>query len=91
MSGSDFGATLAQLRTARGISMWRLGRWSGVSEGLISRYERGQRLPNRVTILRLATALTCTAVETDNLLASAGFLPIDVRGWLAAQDESEAA
>lgn len=54
---ADFGSRLRQLREEAGISCNELARRSGVSDGMISRLERGERTPTLDTARKLARAL----------------------------------
>lgn len=54
---STFPARLRALRMAAGISCNELARRSGVSDGMISRLERGERTPTLETLRRLTAAL----------------------------------
>lgn len=57
---SGFPDRLMSLRESKGWTQWRLGRISGVSRGLISNYETGQRKPTQVNFDALAKALGVT-------------------------------
>lgn len=56
---------IARLRKEKGLTQVELGKKTGLSQMLISDYERGRLRPNHVTIVKLAQAL---AVSTDELL-----------------------
>jgi transcriptional regulator with XRE-family HTH domain len=72
----EFGERLRRLREARRLSVRRLARLVAVSPSYLSRIERNHvPPPSERTIARLARAL---AVETDELLATAGRVPEDV-------------
>jgi transcriptional regulator with XRE-family HTH domain len=72
----EFSRLLRELRTARGLSQWRLARAIGVDHSTVSRFERGQRRPRRLTVLKLARALELDRSTTLMLLASAGYVPV---------------
>jgi transcriptional regulator with XRE-family HTH domain len=52
-------AALCQRRQDRGLTQQQLGNIIGVSNGAISRWERGNRLPCTVDLLAMADALDC--------------------------------
>jgi transcriptional regulator with XRE-family HTH domain len=52
-----FPALLRQFREAAGISCNELARRAGISDGMISRMERGERTPTLETLRRLTAAL----------------------------------
>jgi transcriptional regulator with XRE-family HTH domain len=78
MSSDDravsFGAVLAQLRTARGLSQSKLAEWSEFDHSYLSRLESGAREPSRDAVERLASAMNATPEERAMLMESAGFL-----------------
>lgn len=72
----EFGERLRRLRESRRLSVRRLARLVAVSPSYLSRIERNHvPPPSERTIARIARAL---AVETDELLATAGRVPEDV-------------
>lgn len=70
-----FAVLLARYRTRRRLSQAALGRAAGLDHSLISRYESGERTPERATTLALADALALTDGERDLLLLAAGYAP----------------
>jgi transcriptional regulator with XRE-family HTH domain len=58
------------------LSQDAIGRSVGYDHSFVSRLESGSRLPSRDTVLRLAHAMDLDGRDTDQLLASAGFLPL---------------
>jgi len=72
-----FPETLRGLRSAAGISQKQLGHAIGVSRQTIGLYERMEEptIPLRYTVLRIAEALELTPLNTDRLLAAAGYGP----------------
>lgn len=75
---SSFAQELRQAREAAGLSQSRLAARAGYDHSYVSRLESDSRSPTRDAVLSLAAAMRCDEVETDRLLASAGFLPLDV-------------
>ncbi|HEX7152306.1 MAG TPA: helix-turn-helix transcriptional regulator [Thermoanaerobaculia bacterium] len=57
--GDLFGAHLRDLRLARGYTQADLADRAGLPQTHVSAMERGIKLPNMVTLLRLAVALNC--------------------------------
>jgi transcriptional regulator with XRE-family HTH domain len=70
---SDFGRLLVELRAARGWSQGRLATAAGVDQSFISRLEKGERAPERETVLKLLDALDAAPLDRERLLASVGF------------------
>jgi transcriptional regulator with XRE-family HTH domain len=55
-----FGQRMRELRQERGLTQAELSDRSGFPQGRISEMERGARLPNLITMIRIAVALDCT-------------------------------
>ena len=70
-----FAATLARLRTARGLNHNQLAAACGLDHSYISRLERGKREPSRETVTVLAAALLLSDYDRALLLRSAGYWP----------------
>lgn len=69
----DFGERLRQLREEKGLSMRQLAKRSGVDVGVISRVERGQYKPPKITTIeRLGRALDLSEAEEEELLQLSG-------------------
>ncbi len=64
----NFGKTLRQLRTQKGLSQEQLADMVFVTRSTVARWERGNRMPDARTISLLAT---CLGVNTDTLLNAA--------------------
>jgi transcriptional regulator with XRE-family HTH domain len=73
---SEFSQLLREVRTARGLSQSQIARTIGVDHSTISRFERGERRPRRLTVLKLARALDLDRATRLRLLASAGYAPV---------------
>jgi transcriptional regulator with XRE-family HTH domain len=58
-AGSLFGERLRELRKKRGITQVMLAEMTGVPQNHISSIERGTKVPNLLTLIRLAHALEC--------------------------------
>ena len=58
-AGELFGARLKELRLKRGHSQLALAEMAGLPDTHISAIERGAKLPNLLTVIRLAVALDC--------------------------------
>lgn len=56
---ATFGERVRELRLKRGLTQVELSDRSGFPQGRISEIENGTRVPNLLTILRLAVALEC--------------------------------
>ncbi len=67
----SFGALLARLRRAAGLTQERLADRAGLSVRAISSLECGSRHPRRLTVDRLAAALDLTAEQRNELLRAA--------------------
>ena len=75
---TDFGKLLSFKRLARGYSQVQLAVALGfLDPSLISKYERGTRNPDRITIISIARILELSNEETNDLLSIAGYAPIN--------------
>lgn len=54
---------MREVRQKRRLTQVELSERSGIPQARISELEHGTRMPNLVTILRLAVALDCKVVE----------------------------
>jgi transcriptional regulator with XRE-family HTH domain len=68
-----FSLLLERLREERGLSKADLAKRAGLDPSSITRFEQGNRHPDRETVLLLANTLTLPLVDRDRLLASAGY------------------
>jgi len=57
--GQLFGERLRELRSKRDITQVMLADLTGIPQNHISSIERGMKLPNLLTMIRLASALDC--------------------------------
>jgi transcriptional regulator with XRE-family HTH domain len=58
-AGQLFGERLRELRSKREITQVMLADLTGIPQNHISSIERGMKLPNLLTMIRLASALEC--------------------------------
>ncbi|HWV24236.1 MAG TPA: helix-turn-helix transcriptional regulator [Thermomicrobiales bacterium] len=70
---SSVSRLLTQFRQERGISKAELAEQTGLSPSSITRFEQGNREPERETILLLAKAMVLPLADRDRLLAAGGF------------------
>lgn len=62
-AGEVFGKRMRDVRQERGLTQVQLSERSGLTQARISELEHGSRMPNLVTILRLAVALDCKVMD----------------------------
>ena len=68
-----FPELLVKLREERNLSKAELAKRAGLDPSSITRFEQGQRAPERLSIIQIADAMVLPAMDRDRLLASAGF------------------
>lgn len=85
MSGPTFAETLRRYRFRARLSQSRLAGLAGFDHSFISRLESGTRTPSRNTVIFLGIKLGLNPVESDSLLAAAGFMPGDPENLLASE------
>ncbi|GKT18340.1 helix-turn-helix domain-containing protein [Acidovorax sp. SUPP2522] len=56
---SSFGKAVVEMRTAHGMSQLALAMEASIERAHMGRIERGERVPNLVAIVKIATALGC--------------------------------
>lgn len=81
-SESTFWRVLRETREAAGLSQSRLAARAGYDHSYVSRLESESRAPTRDAVIALANAMGCDEIETDKLLMSANFLPINPQNML---------
>lgn len=69
----SFPELLLKLREERDFSKAELAKRANLDPSSITRFEQGQRAPERATILQIAEAMALPGIDRDRLLASAGF------------------
>lgn len=62
-AGAVFGERMRDMRQKRRLTQVELSERSGIAQTRISELESGTRMPNLVTILRLAVALDCKVMD----------------------------
>lgn len=68
-----FPELLLKLREERNLSKAELAKRAKLDPSSITRFEQGQRAPERLSIIQIADAMVLPAMDRDRLLASAGF------------------
>jgi transcriptional regulator with XRE-family HTH domain len=71
-AGEVFGQRMKEIRQKRGLTQVELSQRSGFSQARVSELERGARMPNLVTILRIAAALDCKVAELMSIFDEEG-------------------
>jgi transcriptional regulator with XRE-family HTH domain len=66
-AGVIFGARLRELRQKRGLTQVMLAEVTGFPQSHISQMERGEKLPQLATLIRLAVALDCKLTALVNI------------------------
>ena len=84
MMGS-FALVLRKTRERQRLSQSRLAAAAGFDHSYVSRLESGTRTPTRDAVSKLGEALMLDDIETDALLAAAGFMPDRIENLLAAE------
>lgn len=74
--GELFGQRIREVRQKRGLTQVDLSERSGFSQARISELERGARMPNLVTILRLALALDCKVMDLVGVFDKTDLRPL---------------
>ena len=69
----SFPELLVKLREERNLSKAELAKRADLDPSSITRFEQGQRAPERSSIVQIADAMVLPAMDRDRLLASAGF------------------
>ena len=75
VAATAFGAAIRKLRTAKGLSQEALAGEAGIERSHMGKIERGQHMPSLSAILKLGTALGCTAANL--VAATEALLPPD--------------
>lgn len=69
----SFPDLLQKYREERGLSKAELAKRADLDPSSITRFEQGQRAPERPSIVQIADAMVLPGIDRDRLLASAGF------------------
>ena len=86
MTQTLFSETMHFLRTESGLSQIAVAAGSGYDKSFISRLEAGKRTPSRETVLLLADSMRLSPDDTDKLLLSEGFAPVQAKSLLSYPD-----
>lgn len=81
----SFAVALRQNRERKRLSQSRLAAAAGFDHSYVSRLESGTRTPTRDAVVKLSEALGLDDIQTDALLATAGFMPARIENLLAAE------
>lgn len=81
----SFAMALRQCRERQRLSQSRLAAAAGFDHSYVSRLESGTRTPTRDAVVKLGDALTLDDIQTDALLAAAGFMPDRIENLLASE------
>lgn len=63
MAGELFGERMREIRTKRGLAQQAVAERAGIAQTHVSDIELGFKLPNLLTVVRLAIALECRVGE----------------------------
>lgn len=73
MVARSFPELLLKLREERSLSKAELAKRANLDPSSITRFEQGQRAPERPSIMQISDAMVLPGIDRDRLLASAGF------------------
>lgn len=85
MSSPTFASTLREVRLLCRLSQSGLALRAGFDHSHVSRLESGGRNPTHKAVVRLARAMELNDIRTDQLLASAGYLPESPENLIAGE------
>jgi transcriptional regulator with XRE-family HTH domain len=63
VAGELFGKRMREIRMKRGLSQQTIAERAGIAQTHVSDIELGFKLPNLLTVIRLAIALDCKVVD----------------------------
>jgi transcriptional regulator with XRE-family HTH domain len=69
-AGELFGARMREIRMKRGLTQQDVAERAGIAQTHVSDIELGFKLPNLLTVVRLAVALECMVVQLASVLDS---------------------
>jgi transcriptional regulator with XRE-family HTH domain len=72
VAGELFGNRMREIRTKRGLSQQTIAERAGIAQTHVSDIELGFKLPNLLTVVRLAIALECKVVELTSVFDKTG-------------------
>lgn len=81
------GQLLRDARRDRGLSLKAFSAQSGISEGLLSKFERGNGNPSLLTLQKIAAALDIRLSDLFHQVPSAGYDPTDPAGSALRSDQ----
>src|SRR5436309_15670010 len=67
VAGELFGNRMRQMRTKRGLSQQAVAERAGIAQTHVSDIELGFKLPNLLTVVRIAIALKCKVAELTSI------------------------
>jgi len=68
VAGELFGKRMREIRVKRGLSQQETADRAGIAQTHVSDIELGFKLPNLLTVVRLAIALDCKVAELTSVL-----------------------
>jgi len=71
-AGEVFGERMRELRQKRGLTQVEVSDRSGLPQARISELERGARVPNLLTMIRIAVALECKFADLTSAFDKKG-------------------
>lgn len=67
MAGELFGKRMREIRMKRGLAQQAVAERAGIAQTHVSDIELGFKLPNLLTVVRLAIALQCKVAELTSV------------------------
>ena len=67
VAGELFGKRMREIRMKRGLAQQAVAERAGIAQTHVSDIELGFKLPNLLTVVRLAIALDCRVVELTSV------------------------
>ena len=71
-AGEAFGQRMREIRTKRGLTQQDIAARSDIAQTHISDIELGFKLPNLLTVMKLALALECKVTDLTSVFDKAG-------------------
>jgi len=68
VAGELFGKRMREIRLKRGLAQQAVAERAGIAQTHVSDIELGFKLPNLLTVVRLAIALNCKVAELTSVL-----------------------
>jgi transcriptional regulator with XRE-family HTH domain len=76
VAGELFGKRMREIRMKRGLSQQAVAERAGIAQTHVSDIELGFKLPNLLTVVRLAIALDCKVVELTSVFDKTNLLSL---------------